>query len=41
MEIDFDLKNAGQKESMSGFDTHEVVLTITVREREEAGRTAV
>ena len=33
MEIDFDIKNTGQKKNVSGFDTHEVVLTITVREK--------
>jgi hypothetical protein len=41
MEIDFDIKDTGQKKSVSGFDTHEVVLTITVREKgkklEESG----
>ena len=33
MEIDFDIKNTGQKKTVSGFETHEVVLTITVREK--------
>jgi hypothetical protein len=33
MEIDFDVKNTGQKKSINGFDTHEVVMTITVREK--------
>lgn len=33
MEIDFDIKNTGQKKNVSGFDTNEVVLTITVREK--------
>jgi hypothetical protein len=33
MEIDFDLKNTGQKKTINGFDTHEVVMTITVREK--------
>jgi len=41
MEIDFDIKDTGQKKSISGYDTHEVVLTITVREKgkklEESG----
>jgi hypothetical protein len=41
VEIDFDLKNTGEKKIISGFDTHEVVMTITVREKgktlEEAG----
>ncbi|MEP7305183.1 MAG: hypothetical protein ABJA98_06670 [Acidobacteriota bacterium] len=33
MEIDFDIKSTGQKKNVSGFDTHEVVLTIAVREK--------
>ncbi|HZT78339.1 MAG TPA: hypothetical protein VFA27_16920 [Vicinamibacterales bacterium] len=33
MEIDFDVKNTGQKKAINGFDTHEVVMTITVREK--------
>jgi len=33
MEIDFDIKNTGQKKNLIGFDTHQVVLTITVREK--------
>ena len=41
MEIDFDVKNTGEKKTINGFDTHEVVMTITVREKgktlEEAG----
>jgi len=41
MEIDFDVKNTGQKKSINGFDTHEVVMTVTVREKgktlEQAG----
>lgn len=41
MEIDFDVKNTGQKKAINGFDTHEVVMTITVREKgktlEQAG----
>jgi len=41
MEIDFDVKNTGQKKTINGFDTHEVVMTITVREKgktlEQAG----
>src|SRR5207253_5292874 len=31
--IDFDLKDTGQKKVISGFDTHEVTMTITVREK--------
>jgi hypothetical protein len=41
MEIDFDVKNTGQKKAINGFDTHEVVMTVTVREKgkkiEESG----
>jgi hypothetical protein len=33
MEIDFDVKNTGQKKTINGFDTHEAVMTITVREK--------
>jgi len=36
MEFDVDVKNTGQKKTINGFDTHEVVATITVREK---GRT--
>ena len=32
-EIDFDVKDTGQKKAINGFDTHEVVMTITVREK--------
>ena len=41
MEIDFDVKDTGQKKSIAGYDAHEVVLTITAREKgkklEESG----
>jgi hypothetical protein len=41
MEVDFDVKNTGQKKTINNFDTHEVVMTITVREKgkklEESG----
>jgi hypothetical protein len=41
VEIDFDLKESGQKKMINGFDTHEVVMTIAVREKgkklEESG----
>jgi hypothetical protein len=41
VEVDFDLKESGQRKSINGFDTHEVVMTITMREKgktlEEAG----
>ena len=33
VEIDFDVKNTGQKKVVNGFDAHEVVMTITVREK--------
>lgn len=32
-EIDFSLKESGQKKNISGYDTREVVMTITVREK--------
>ncbi|HZR22347.1 MAG TPA: hypothetical protein VFA59_02095 [Vicinamibacterales bacterium] len=41
MQIDVDVKNTGQKKSINGFDTHEVILTITAHEKgkkvEESG----
>ncbi|HEX6640654.1 MAG TPA: hypothetical protein VF215_06050 [Thermoanaerobaculia bacterium] len=41
MEIDFDVKNTGQTKTINGFDTRQVVATITVREKgkkiEESG----
>jgi hypothetical protein len=33
LEVDFDLKNTGQKKTINGFDTQEQVMTITVREK--------
>ncbi len=33
IEVDFDVKNTGQKKTINGFDTHEVVMTITVRDK--------
>jgi hypothetical protein len=33
VEIDFDIKNTGQKKTINGFDTQEQVMTITVREK--------
>jgi hypothetical protein len=40
-EIDFDVKDTGQKKAIAGYDAHETVVTITVREKgktlEEAG----
>jgi hypothetical protein len=32
-EVDFDLKDTGEKKTISGFDTHQVIMTITVREK--------
>ncbi len=32
-DIDFDLKDTGEKKTIAGYDTHEVVMTITVREK--------
>jgi hypothetical protein len=40
-ELDFDMKETGQKKSIAGYDAREVVMTITVREKgktlEESG----
>jgi hypothetical protein len=33
VEIDFDVKDTGQKKAVNGFDAHQVVMTITVREK--------
>jgi hypothetical protein len=33
MEVDFDVKNTGQKKTINGFETSEAVMTITVREK--------
>jgi hypothetical protein len=33
VEIDFNVKDTGQKKAINGFDTHEVVMTIAVREK--------
>jgi hypothetical protein len=33
MEVDFDVKNTGQTKTINGFDTRQVVVTITVREK--------
>lgn len=41
MEIDFSVRNTGEKKAINGFDTHETVMTVTVREKgkklEESG----
>jgi hypothetical protein len=40
-EVDFNVKETGQKKQLAGYDTHEVITTITVREKgktlEDAG----
>ena len=33
MEVDFDVKETGQKKAINGFDTKEVIMTITMREK--------
>ncbi len=33
MDVDFDVKNTGQKKTINNYDTHEVIMTITVREK--------
>jgi hypothetical protein len=33
MEVDFDVKETGQKKAIAGYDAREVVMTITVREK--------
>jgi len=33
MEVDFDVKETGQKKAINGFDTKQVVMTITLREK--------
>jgi hypothetical protein len=41
VEVDFDIKNTGVKKTINGFETHEAVMTVTVREKgktlEESG----
>src|SRR5262245_18953849 len=32
-EVDFDAKDTGQKKQIIGYDTHETVMTVTVREK--------
>jgi hypothetical protein len=40
-EVDFDVKETGKKETINGFDTHQTIATVTVREKgktlEQAG----
>jgi len=33
VDVDFDIKNTGQTKTINGFETHESVMTITVREK--------
>jgi hypothetical protein len=33
LDVDFDVKETGEKKQLIGYDTHEVVMTITVREK--------
>jgi hypothetical protein len=33
VEVDFDVKETGQRKSLNGFDTKEVIMTITLREK--------
>ncbi len=33
VEIDVDIKNTGEKKAINGFDTHQVIMTITLREK--------
>ena len=33
MEIDVDIKDTGEKKAINGFDTHQVIMTITLREK--------
>ena len=41
MEVDFDLKNTGEKKTINGFETRQVIATVTMREKgkkvEESG----
>ena len=32
-EVDFDVKETGQKKTLAGYDTREVIMTVTVREK--------
>ncbi|HYT73202.1 MAG TPA: hypothetical protein VEL79_00515 [Vicinamibacterales bacterium] len=35
-QVDFDVKDTGQKKSIAGYDTHETIVTITVHEKGKA-----
>jgi hypothetical protein len=36
VEVDFDVKETGQKKQLAGYDTRQVIMTITVREKGKA-----
>jgi hypothetical protein len=36
MEVDFDVKETGHKKAIAGYDTREVIMTVTVREKGKA-----
>jgi hypothetical protein len=33
MDVDVDIRNTGEKKAINGFDTHQVIMTITLREK--------
>jgi len=33
LEVDYDVKETGQKKQIAGYDTHEAIITVTVREK--------
>src|SRR5947199_572363 len=33
IEVDVDIKTTGEKKTINGFDTHQVIMTITLREK--------
>ena len=33
VEVDFSVKNTGEKKAINGFDTHEAIATVTIREK--------
>lgn len=35
IQIDFDVKDTGEKKNINGYDCHEVVMTVTVREKDK------
>jgi hypothetical protein len=36
LEVDYDVKETGQKKQIAGYDTHEAIITVTVREKGKA-----